>query len=134
MSNNDQPERVLLKDQGKTLILEYSPAKQVSLSAEYLRISSPSAEVQGHGGEDEGELPVGKQHVAISKIEQAGHYALRLHFDDSHDSGIFTWVYLRQLAKEKQQRWQKYLLELQKLGETRDPETQVVRLIDPKQT
>lgn len=126
----DVPQRVLLRDQGKLLVLEYSDSAPARLEAEYLRVNSPSAEVQGHGKEG-GTLPIGKQHVRVVKIEKAGNYALRLHFDDDHDSGIFTWTYFQQLAKEKQQRWQKYLMDLKKLGETRDPETQVVRMIDP---
>lgn len=130
MTSTDQPQKIRLRDKGRTLVLEYAPADQKELSAEYLRISSPSAEVQGHG-QDDGVLPTGKQHVRIEKIEQAGHYALRLHFDDGHDSGIYSWTYLKQLANEKQQRWQNYLMELQKMGETRDPETQVVRFLDP---
>jgi len=126
----DVPQRVLLRDQGKFLVLEYSDNAPARLEAEYLRVNSPSAEVQGHGKEG-GTLPIGKQHVRVVKIEKAGNYALRLHFDDDHDSGIYTWTYFQQLAKEKQQRWQKYLMDLKKLGETRDPETQVVRMIDP---
>jgi len=126
----DVPQRVLLRDQGKLLVLEYSDSAPARLEAEYLRVNSPSAEVQGHGKEG-GTLPMGKQHVRVVKIEKAGNYALRLHFDDDHDSGIYTWTYFQQLAKEKQQRWQKYLMDLKKLGETRDPETQVVRMIDP---
>jgi DUF971 family protein len=127
---SDQPQRVLLRDSGRTLVLEYADSEPARLDAEYLRVNSPSAEVQGHGKEG-GALPTGKQEVRIVNIEKAGNYALRLHFDDGHDSGIYTWIYFRQLAKEKQQRWQNYLMELKKLGVSRDPETQVVRLIDP---
>lgn len=127
---SDQPQRVLLRDSGRSLVLEYADSEPARLDAEYLRVNSPSAEVQGHGKEG-GTLPTGKQEVRIVNIEKAGNYALRLHFDDGHDSGIYTWIYFRQLAKEKQQRWQNYLMELKKLGVSRDPETQVVRLIDP---
>jgi DUF971 family protein len=127
---SDQPQRVLLRDSGRTLVLEYADSEPARLDAEYLRVNSPSAEVQGHGKEG-GTLPTGKQEVRIVNIEKAGNYALRLHFDDGHDSGIYTWIYFRQLAKEKQQRWQNYLMELKKLGVSRDPETQVVRMIDP---
>ena len=129
----DVPQRVLLRDQGKLLVLEYADSAPARLEAEYLRVNSPSAEVQGHGNEG-GILPIGKQNVRVVEIEKAGNYALRLHFDDDHDSGIYTWTYFQQLAKEKQQRWQKYLIELKKLGETRDPEIQVVRMIDPSKT
>lgn len=130
MSSVDQPKKILLRDRGGTLVLEYESAPRQELDAEYLRISSPSAEVQGHGGEG-GVLPVGKQQVSISKIEKAGNYALRLTFSDAHDSGIYTWTYLKQLAVEKQQRWQNYLIELRKLGVSREPDVQVVRFMDP---
>ncbi len=119
-----------MRDSGRTLVLEYADSEPARLDAEYLRVNSPSAEVQGHGKEG-GTLPTGKQEVRIVNIEKAGNYALRLHFDDGHDSGIYTWIYFRQLAKEKQQRWQNYLMELKKFGVSRDPETQIVRLIDP---
>ncbi|MCL4157784.1 UNVERIFIED_CONTAM: hypothetical protein GTU68_048885 [Idotea baltica] len=131
MSSADTPKAIRLRDQGSTLVLEYPDRSSQELSAEYLRVNSPSAEVQGHFGEG-GELPVGKENVRISQIEKSGHYAIRLHFDDTHDSGIFTWAYLWQLAKEKNQRWQDYLIELRKRGEARNPEVQVVKLIDPK--
>lgn len=131
MSSQDTPKAIRLRDGGKTLVLDYEARGSEELSAEYLRISSPSAEVQGHFGEG-GELPVGKENVLISKIEKSGHYAIRLHFDDTHDTGIYTWAYLWQLAKEKEQRWQDYLIELRKLGKDRNPEVQVVKLIDPK--
>ena len=130
MSSIDQPSKILLRDQGRLVVLEYGAAVRHELDAEYLRVSSPSAEVQGHGGQG-GELPVGKQQVAVTHIEKAGHYALRLTFSDGHDSGIYTWSYLRQLIVERQQRWQAYLIELRKLGVSREPDVQVVRLIDP---
>lgn len=131
MTNADTPKAIRLRDGGKTLVLDYPERTSQELSAEYLRVNSPSAEVQGHFGKG-GELPVGKEQVLISKIEKSGHYAIRLHFDDSHDSGIYTWAYLWQLAKEKNQRWQEYLVELRNRGQARNPEVQVVRLVDPK--
>lgn len=130
MSSIDQPNRILLREKGKLLVLEYETGGRHELDAEYLRISSPSAEVQGHGGQG-GELPTGKQQVAIIKIDKAGNYALQFTYSDGHDSGIYTWTYLKQLAVEKQQRWQAYLVELRKLGVTREPDIQVVRFIDP---
>ena len=129
----DPPDRILLKEEGRLLILEYGSGIRYELDSEYLRISSPSAEVRGHGGRG-GELPVGKQQIQITHIEKAGNYALRLTYSDSHDSGIYTWTYLRQLAVEKQQRWQTYLLELGKLGVSREPDVQVVRFMTPPDT
>ena len=129
-SHSDQPNKILLRDKGKTLALEYEAGLRRELSAEYLRVSSPSAEVQGHGGEG-GVLPTGKEQVQITQIERAGNYALRLTFSDGHDSGIYTWTYLKQLVKEHEQRWQNYLIELRKMGLTRAPEVQVVRFMEP---
>ena len=71
MSSIDQPSKILLRDQGRLVVLEYGAAVRHELDAEYLRVSSPSAEVQGHGGQG-GELPVGKQQVAVTHIEKAG--------------------------------------------------------------
>lgn len=132
MSSIDQPKKVLLREQGRLLVLEYEAGLRHELDAEYLRISSPSAEVQGHGAQG-GELPTGKQQVSLTKIEKAGNYAIRLTFSDAHDSGIYTWTYLKQLAVEKQQRWQAYLLELRKLGVAREPDVQVVRFMNPSE-
>ena len=129
MSTIDQPTKILLREKGRFLNLEYGSGLRHELDAEYLRVSSPSAEVQGHGSEG-GELPTGKQHVRITGIEKAGNYALRLTFSDSHDSGIYSWTYLKQLAVEKEQRWQEYLIELRKLRVTREPDVQVVRFFD----
>ncbi|BCH24642.1 hypothetical protein MesoLjLc_43090 [Mesorhizobium sp. L-8-10] len=89
------------------------------LSAEMLRVLSPSAEVQGHSPEQRVTVP-GKKNVAILKIEPVGNYAVRITFDDFHDTGIFTWNYLHQLGHEKAQRWQAYLDELAEKGLSRD--------------
>jgi len=125
------PSKINLRDKGAMLVLEYADGKRYELSAEYLRVESPSAEVRGHGGQG-GKLPFGKEAVCIKQIHRTGHYALQFEFDDGHDSGIYTWAYLWQLAKEKEQRWRNYLQELRAQGHTRDPGVQVVRLIDPK--
>lgn len=132
MTESDVPKAIRLKTGGTTLVLEYANRAAQELSAEYLRVQSPSAEVQGHFGEG-GELPIGKESVRITKIEKSGHYAIRLYFNDRHDTGIYTWAYLWQLAKEKNQRWQNYLIELRKQGMTRNPDTQVVKLVEPRE-
>ena len=80
---------------------------------------SPSAEVKGHGG-GEGALVRGKQQVGISGIEPVGNYALRLFFDDGHNTGLYTWGYLHLLGREKDTRWSKYLEELAAKGLTRE--------------
>lgn len=88
------------------------------LSAELLRVLSPSAEVQGHSPEQRITV-AGKRDVAIAAIEPTGNYAVRITFDDGHDTGIFTWTYLDTLGREKDARWQAYLDELAEKGLTR---------------
>ena len=89
------------------------------LSAELLRVLSPSAEVQGHSPDQRVTVP-GKRDVAISKIEPVGNYAVRITFSDFHDTGIFTWSYLHTLGHERDARWQAYLDELAAKGLSRD--------------
>ncbi|MGE8344348.1 gamma-butyrobetaine hydroxylase-like domain-containing protein [Pseudomonas helleri] len=108
------------------LTLTYSPDEQYHLSAELLRVHSPSAEVQGHGKPI---LQFGKINVRLLKIEPAGNYALKLTFDDGHDSGLFTWEYLYQLGVRKDELWQDYLAELKAAGKSRDPSVSVVKLM-----
>ncbi|TKT79175.1 DUF971 domain-containing protein [Aquamicrobium sp. LC103] len=90
------------------------------LPAEMLRVLSPSAEVQGHSPEQRVTVP-GKRNVAILKIEPVGNYAVRITFDDLHDTGIFTWDYFHTLGHEKEERWQSYLDELAEKGLSREP-------------
>ena len=92
----------------------------IALDAEYLRVTSPSAEVQGHSPEQRVTVP-GKRDVTILKMEPVGNYAVRITFDDRHDTGIFTWSYLRQLGDEREARWAAYLAELDAKGLSRDP-------------
>lgn len=91
----------------------------IALEAEFLRVVSPSAEVQGHSPEQRVTVP-GKRNVAISKMEPVGNYAVRIVFDDGHDTGIFTWDYLHTLGHEKDTRWQAYVDELTTKGLSRD--------------
>ena len=91
----------------------------MELPAEMLRVLSPSAEVQGHSPEQRVTVP-GKRNVTIRKIDPVGNYAVRITFDDFHDTGIFTWDYLHTLGHEKDERWQGYLSELQEKGLGRD--------------
>ncbi len=85
------------------------------LPAEMLRVMSPSAEVQGHSPEERVTVP-NKRHVAISAVDPIGNYAVRIRFDDGHETGIFTWSYLLELGREKEARWQTYLDELRAKG------------------
>ncbi|EIK96876.1 hypothetical protein PMM47T1_09461 [Pseudomonas sp. M47T1] len=120
------PTAINLHKASKTLTLTYGPDEVYNLPAEFLRVHSPSAEVQGHGKPI---LQFGKLGVSLSKIEPAGQYALKLTFDDGHDSGLFTWDYLYQLSIRQEQLWADYLDELQKAGKTRDPALSVVKLM-----
>lgn len=119
------PSAIKLHKLSKTLELRYGE-QGYSLSAEFLRVHSPSAEVQGHGRPI---LQYGKQKVALERVEPAGNYALKLCFDDGHDSGLFTWDYLYQLATRQEQLWADYLAELAAAGKSRDPDESVVRLM-----
>lgn len=120
------PTRIKLNKSSKTLELGYADGQQFALPAEFLRVYSPSAEVQGHGKPI---LQYGKMHVALTDVQPAGNYALKLTFDDGHDSGIFTWNYLYELATEHSALWQKYLAQLSTAGRSRDPDESVVRLM-----
>lgn len=119
------PTAIKLHKASRTLELRYGE-QAYSLSAEFLRVHSPSAEVQGHG---QPILQYGKQDVTLLKLEPAGNYALKLTFDDGHDSGLFTWDYLYQLATRQEQLWSDYLQALHAAGRTRDPAASVVRLL-----
>lgn len=83
-------------------------AERHVLTAEFLRVHSPSAEVQGHGGEG-GTLPLGKQDVALTGIEPVGNYAVRLRFSDGHDSGLYSWDWLHELCTQRERLWREYL-------------------------
>ncbi|HJR28892.1 MAG TPA: DUF971 domain-containing protein [Pseudomonas sp.] len=120
------PTDIKLHKASKTLTLKYASGEEYHLSAEFLRVHSPSAEVQGHGKPI---LQFGKIGVGLSKIEPAGQYALKLTFDDGHDSGLFTWEYLYQLAVRQEDLWNDYLAELKAAGKTRDPNESVVKLM-----
>lgn len=120
------PTAIQLHKTSKVLSLKYAPDEEYRLPAEFLRVHSPSAEVQGHGNPI---LQFGKLGVGLSKVEPAGQYALKLTFDDGHDSGLFTWEYLEQLAQRQAQLWDEYLAELKAAGKSRDPSEQVIKLM-----
>ena len=120
------PSAINLHKASKTLPLKSPSGEQYELPAEFLRVHSPSAEVQGHGNPI---LQFGKINVGLSKVEPAGQYALKLTFDDGHDSGLFTWEYLHQLGVRQEELWADYLAELKKAGKSRDPSVSVVKLM-----
>jgi len=120
------PTDIKLHKASKTLSLKYASGEEYHLPAEFLRVHSPSAEVQGHGKPI---LQFGKIGVGLSKVEPAGQYALKLTFDDGHDSGLFTWEYLYQLGVRQEDLWNDYLAELKAAGKTRDPSQSIVKLM-----
>jgi len=109
------------------LELEFDDGSEGALSAEFLRVHSPSAEVRGHASGQE-VLQTGKQDVSVSDIKPIGHYAVQLVFDDGHDSGIFTWPYLYELTRNQTLLWQRYIEALDAAGSSRDPSVQVVHI------
>ncbi len=121
------PTRIVVSEQKDVLHLDYQGDVRFSLTAEYLRAFSPSAEVRGHGAGQE-VLQVGKRHVLITSLQQSGNYAIQISFDDGHDSGIFTWEYLFELGSNHTDNWAGYLQRLHEANQSRDPDTQVVNL------
>jgi DUF971 family protein len=102
----------------KCLDVAFEDGTRFSLPAEYLRVESPSAEVQGHGP-GQRKIVGGRRHVGIIAIEPVGHYAVRFVFDDLHDTGIYSWEFLHQLGREQETRWAAYLAELEAKGMSR---------------
>ena len=102
------------------LNVTFENGEAYAFTAEYLRVKSPSAEVQGHSAEERKTVP-GKQGVAIIEIEPVGNYAVRLHFDDLHATGIYSWDYLAELGRNHEAYWQAYLDELTAKGLSRAP-------------
>ncbi len=115
------PTDVKLHQVSGILELVYEDGRQFNLSAEFLRVHSPSAEVQGHS-RDQAVLQHGKKMVKIADLIPQGHYALRIEFSDGHDSGIFSWEYLFELGANQDQLWAQYLDSLEKAGKTREPQ------------
>jgi DUF971 family protein len=112
------PAELRIKDHGRKLIISFDNLESYDLSAEYLRVESPSAEVKGHGPGQE-QLVFGKRNVAISKAEPIGTYAVRLVFSDGHSTGLFTWSYLAKLGREQTEIWQNYEAKLAAEGRSR---------------
>jgi DUF971 family protein len=113
------PKELRVSKDRKLLTVTFADHQPYELPAELLRVASPSAEVQGHSPDQRVTVP-GKRNVAILKIEPVGNYAVRITFDDFHDTGIFTWNYLHTLGHERDDRWNAYLAELAEKGLSRD--------------
>jgi DUF971 family protein len=114
------PAEIRLRRKSRVLEVAWPDGRRDALSFEYLRTHSPSAAVQGHGpGQDV--LQIAKENVAVLVVEPVGAYAVKLVFDDGHDSGLYTWAYLRELADTYDSRWARYLQRLDGIGYVRRP-------------
>ncbi len=119
------PTNITLKQKSHALEISWPDGSTHTLSCEYLRVSSPSAEVRGHGPGQE-VLQIGKENVNITAIEPVGHYAVKLIFDDNHDSGLYDWDLLYQLGVNQEQNWADYLDKLAERGYERKAPGQVI--------
>jgi DUF971 family protein len=113
------PTEIRLRKNARLLVVSFEDGSEYSFPFEYLRVYSPSAEVRGHGpGQDV--LQKGKQDVAITAVDPVGHYAVRLVFDDGHDSGLYSWAYLHELGRDMESNWRRYLDRLAAAGYARE--------------
>ena len=122
------PIRIVVSKSKSKLTASFDSGEEYEFPAEYLRVFSPSAEVRGHGRGQE-VLQYGKREVEITSINQAGNYAIQIIFSDGHDSGIFSWDYLRDLGSNYTNKWIDYLARLHEAGQSRDPDVQIVKLV-----
>lgn len=109
------PTNIALHQKSRVLEIGWPDGETHKLTCEFLRVNSPSAEVQGHGPGQE-KLQIGKEDVNISAIEPIGNYAVKLVFDDNHDSGLYDWNYLRKLGENQESMWADYLKKLEDVG------------------
>lgn len=114
----EQPTEITLHQQSKLLEIAFEDGSRYRLPYEFLRVHSPSAEVRGHGPGEE-VLQTGKKNVSVLGIEPVGSYALKIDFDDGHDSGLYSWDYLYNLGKNQDALWQDYLTRLEAAGASR---------------
>ena len=113
------PIEITLHKQSKILEIAFDDGARYKLPSEFLRVFSPSAEVRGHGPGQEA-LQVGKKNVSLLEVEPVGSYAIKLSFDDGHDSGLYTWEYLHELGKYQDAMWHDYLTRLEAAGKSRE--------------
>lgn len=116
--NTVRPTEIKLHQKSRVLEVTFDDGSHFNLSCEYLRVFSPSAEVRGHGPGQE-VLQLGKEGVNVTAIEPVGSYAVTLHFDDGHNTGIYSWEYLHDLGVNQQQNWQRYIGRLAAAGHKR---------------
>ena len=119
-TGSDWPQEIKLRKDRRALTITFEGGAMYELSAEYLRVKSPSAEVQGHSPSERKTVP-GKRDVEILEVQPVGNYAVRLVFDDMHSTGIFGWAYLADLGRSFTRYWQDYEDELAAKGLSRDP-------------
>lgn len=115
------PVEIRLKTAEKLLEIDFDDGSHFRFPAELLRVESPSAEVQGHGPSQK-QIVAGRRHVGILALEPVGNYAIRIKFDDLHDTGIFSWAYLYELGRKQDELWANYLKALAERGLSREPE------------
>ena len=115
------PEEIRYVSEDKRLEVGFDNGSRFSFPAELLRVESPSAEVQGHTASEK-KIVAGRKHVGILDIEPVGNYAIRIKFDDLHDTGLFSWQYLYRLGENQDEIWQAYLDGLEAQGLSREPE------------
>ena len=124
MANPDEtvpwPTALRLKSAEKLLEIDFDDGTSFCLPAELLRVESPSAEVRGHGPGQK-QLVAGRRHVGIMNVEAVGNYAVRIVFDDLHDTGLYSWSYLHELGRNRERIWNDYLRALEAAGLSRDP-------------
>ncbi len=113
------PTEIRLRKSSRVLVVAFDDGSDFEFTFEYLRVHSPSAEVVGHGPGQE-TLQTGKENVVITRIDPVGHYAVRLVFDDGHDSGLYSWSYLHQLGRNMDANWRRYLDRLAAAGYARN--------------
>jgi DUF971 family protein len=113
------PTEIRLRRNSRLLVVSFEDGSEFELPFEYLRVHSPSAEVRGHGPGQE-RLPTGKENVVITAVEPVGHYAVRLVFDDGHDSGLYSWTCLYELGRDMAANWERYLDRLAAAGYARE--------------
>ncbi|MBI5626608.1 MAG: DUF971 domain-containing protein [Nitrosomonadales bacterium] len=131
MSSNEQPTEIILHQQSRSLEIAFDDGARYRLPYEFLRVYTPSAEARGHGPGQE-VLQVGKKNVMLLNVEPVGTYALKLIFDDGHDSGLYTWEYLYGLGQNQDVMWQDYLKQLEAAGASREPSPQTAGSHKPR--
>ena len=117
---DNTPTEIRLQKKSRQIVITYDDGSRFELSFEYLRVNSPSAEVKGHGPGQE-VLQTGKENVRVKAIEPIGHYAVRLVFDDGHDTGLFGWEFLLDLGENTERYWQEYLNDVKAANASRLP-------------